>query len=89
MDFSEVEWNGFINGFISFWQGWDDDVRNEIDLCEAAKQVLRGCKKHFHAGVTRLSRINGVILPATRDILNELWDLLLPQHMWNSWNTHV
>jgi hypothetical protein len=68
MDFSEAERNGFINGFTSFWLGREDDDRSESDLREAARRVLRGCKEHFRAGVTRLSRINGVIPPATREI---------------------
>lgn len=68
MDFSEAERNGFINGFISFWLGRDDNDRSESDLHEAARRVLRGCKEHFRAGVTRLSRINGVIPPARRDV---------------------
>ena len=71
MDFSEAERNGFINAFISFWLGWADDNRSESDLREAAQRVLRGCKEHFRAGVTRLSRINGVIPPARREIFVE------------------
>jgi hypothetical protein len=68
MDFSEAEQNGFINAFVSFWLGKTEDDRRESDLREAARKVLRGCKEHFHAGVTYLSRINSVIPPEMQGI---------------------
>jgi hypothetical protein len=61
MDFSDAEYNGFIDAFISFWIQRLDDNRNEDDLRKNAQHILRGCKEHFRSGVTRLSRINGVI----------------------------
>jgi hypothetical protein len=71
MDFSDAERNGFINAFISFWTKFPDDDRDEDDLRDAAQRILRGCKEHFRSSVTRLSRINGVIPPGSRDIFIE------------------
>lgn len=67
MDFSEAERNGFIEGFVTFWTNRGDDTRSEADLREDASRLLRGCREHFRAGVTRLSRISGVIPPEKRD----------------------
>jgi hypothetical protein len=68
MDFSDAERNGFINAFISFWLRRSDNNRTEDDLRKDAQHILRGCKEHFRSGVTRLSRINGVIPSAHREI---------------------
>jgi len=61
MDFSEAERNGFIEAFVTFWSNRGDDTRSKADLREDASCLLRGCQEHFRAGVTRLSRISGVI----------------------------
>ena len=61
MDFSEAERNGFIDAFVTFWSNRADDDRSEDDLRDAGSRILRGCQEHFRAGITRLSRISGVI----------------------------
>ena len=61
MDFSEAERGGFIEAFISFWNRRPDDDRSDAQLRLDAGRILRGCKEHFRAGVTRISRIGGVI----------------------------
>lgn len=68
MDFSEAERNGFIKAFISFWLRRPNNARTEDELRVAAQKVLRGCREHFRAGVTRLSRINAVIPPQQSDV---------------------
>jgi hypothetical protein len=83
MDFSDAERNAFINAFISFWIQRPDDNRNENDLRKNAQHILRGCKEHFRSGVTRLSRINGVIPPEHREIFIQRASALVsvPTHM--------
>jgi len=70
MDFSEAERNGFINAFILFWVQYPHatNLRTEEELRTAAQKLLRGCKEHFRAGVTRLSRINAVVPPEQSDV---------------------
>jgi len=83
MDFSDAERNAFINAFISFWIRRPDDNRNEDDLRKNAQHILRGCKEHFRSGVTRLSRINGIIPPEHREIFIQRASALVsvPTHM--------
>jgi hypothetical protein len=68
MDFSEAERNGFIDAFVSCWTRRPNDNRGNEDLMNAAGRILRGCKEHFRSGVTRISRINGVIPPTSHDV---------------------
>lgn len=68
MDFSEAERNGFIKGFITFWLRYNTNTRTEDDLHAAAQKLLRGCKEHFCAGVTRISHINAVVPPEKSDV---------------------
>ncbi|KAF8075742.1 hypothetical protein FPV67DRAFT_1648897 [Lyophyllum atratum] len=67
MDFSEAERLGFIRGFVEFWSTRHDDRRTPDELRKKAEGLLRGCQEHFRAGVTRVSRINGVIPPNMTD----------------------
>ncbi|RPD52543.1 hypothetical protein L226DRAFT_433390, partial [Lentinus tigrinus ALCF2SS1-7] len=62
VDFSEAERNGFIDAFIEFRQN-EGTTRSVDDLRSSAQGLLRGCRQHFNSGVTRLSRIGGVIPP--------------------------
>jgi len=71
MDFSDAECTGFINAFISFWTRIPENNRDEDSLRDAAQRILCGCKEHFCSGVTRLSRINGVIPPGSREVFIE------------------
>ena len=61
MDFSEAEHGGFIEAFVSFWNRRQEDERTDSQLRHDAGRILKGCKEHFRAGVTRISRIGGVI----------------------------
>lgn len=61
MDFSQAERGGFISGFIDFWTTRSDDKRTRQELQVAAERLLKGCREHFRAGVTRVSRISGVV----------------------------
>jgi hypothetical protein len=71
MDFSEAERGGFIEAFISFWNRRDNNKRSDVQLRHDASRVLRGCKEHFRSGVTRISRIGGVIPVEQRDVFVE------------------
>jgi len=68
MDFSAAERGGCIDAFIAFWSGRPDDSRTTDELHNAAQKILRGCQEHFRAGVTRVSRINGVIPPESQSV---------------------
>ena len=61
MDFSEVERAGFTWAFVEFWMMHADNKQLHEELGKAAEHLLRGCEEHFRAGVTRVSRISGVI----------------------------
>ena len=61
MDFSEAERGGFIEAFVSFWNRRQENERTDSQLRQDAGRILRGCKEHFRSGVTRISRIGGVI----------------------------
>ena len=61
MDFSEAERGGFIEAFISFWNRRPENERTDSQLRDDAGRILKGCKEHFRAGVTRISQIGGVI----------------------------
>ncbi|OBZ71233.1 hypothetical protein A0H81_08564 [Grifola frondosa] len=64
MDFSEAERGGFIAAFTRFWRVRSDDVRSDDELAEAATKLLKGCRQHFRAGVTRVKSISGVVSPS-------------------------
>ena len=61
MDFSEAECGGFIGGFIIFWMMQSDNTHTHQELQAAAEHLLKGCREHFRAGVTHISRISGVV----------------------------
>ncbi|KAF4620872.1 hypothetical protein D9613_000021 [Agrocybe pediades] len=63
MDFSQAERNGFKAGFVSFWLSYPDDSRSEEELREAVQRLLKGCKEHWRAAITRIARITGVVPP--------------------------
>jgi hypothetical protein len=67
MDFSEAERLGFILGFSEFWMTRHDNTRSQKELQDAAEILLRGCREHFRAGVTRISKISAVIPPEMTD----------------------
>ncbi|KAI0071012.1 hypothetical protein K474DRAFT_1569608, partial [Panus rudis PR-1116 ss-1] len=63
MDFSEAERNGFISAFAEFWLTSRGNSRTEEQLSSAARSVIRGCRQHFRASVTRLKRNTSVVAP--------------------------
>ncbi|KAF8171481.1 hypothetical protein BJ912DRAFT_1066144 [Pholiota molesta] len=63
MDFSEAERAGFILAYIEFWIMQPDDKCTIEELQEEAESLLKGCQEHYRAGITRISRIGGVINP--------------------------
>jgi hypothetical protein len=67
MDFSEAERSGFTRGFITFWTARKDNTRNRQELQVAAEHLLKGCREHYRAGVTRVSRISGAVPPGMAD----------------------
>jgi hypothetical protein len=61
VDFSEAERVGFKLAFVEFWQLRPNDSRSVDELNSASQKLLKGCGQHFRAGVTRISKISGVI----------------------------
>ena len=67
MDFSEAERGGFIGGFITFWMMRPDNTRTRQELQVSAEHLLKGCREHFRAGVTCVSRISGAVADEQRE----------------------
>jgi hypothetical protein len=67
MDFSEAERGGFIGAFITFWTMRPDNSRTCQELQVAAEHLLKGCREHFRAGVTHVSRISGAVGDGMRE----------------------
>ena len=67
MDFSEAERLAFILGFTEFWMTRHDNTRSMKELHDAAGILLRGCREHYRAGVTQISKISAVIPPDMAD----------------------
>src|SRR5882762_1587337 len=61
VDFSEAERLGFKLAFVDFWQLRLENRRSIVELDSAAEKLLKGCRQHFRSGVTRISKINGVV----------------------------
>jgi hypothetical protein len=62
VDFSEAQVQGFKLAFVKFMQTlFPDSGASDGALMERAAQVLKGCKQHFDASVTRVAKISGVI----------------------------
>ena len=82
MDFSEAERGGFIEAFVSFWNRRQDNDRTDHQLRHDAGRILRGCKEHFRSGVTRISRIGGVIpVEESEALSNKPWVFYRVQQM--------
>ncbi|KAF9522542.1 hypothetical protein CPB83DRAFT_917241, partial [Crepidotus variabilis] len=87
MDFSEAERGGFIEGFVSFWLERSDNTRNERELLEAAALLLRGCREHFRAGVTRISRAGAIIpVPRQEEFVRRAVGLLIFLQQYPGWS---
>ncbi|KAF9030656.1 hypothetical protein BJ165DRAFT_1358700 [Panaeolus papilionaceus] len=67
MDFSQAEHAGFISAFITFWSTHPDDSRTRQELQIAAERLLKGCREHFRAQVSRVARIAGVVPPFEKE----------------------
>ena len=52
---------GFQRAFVRFWKERPDNTRSEEELLEASKSLLRGCKQHFEASLTRIKRMIAVV----------------------------
>ncbi|TFK32445.1 hypothetical protein BDQ12DRAFT_773402 [Crucibulum laeve] len=68
MDFSEAERSGFVRGFITFWMQRAENIRTRQELQVKAERLLKGCREHYRAGVTRVSRMHAAVPP---DMANE------------------
>ncbi|KAF8185384.1 hypothetical protein BJ912DRAFT_852761, partial [Pholiota molesta] len=67
MDFSEAERLGFIDAFTKFWQLQPGNSRSIDELKAAGQALLKGCREHFRAGVTRVSCISAAVDPFMAD----------------------
>ncbi|KAI0742318.1 hypothetical protein C8Q80DRAFT_1327971, partial [Daedaleopsis nitida] len=76
VDFSKAERVGFIEAFIEFRQT-EGTTRTVDALRTAAEGLLKGCQQHFRAGVTRISRVGGVIPGGEDRIFRRLTEDLL------------
>lgn len=63
MDFSEAQRVGFIEAYVKFWTTGRYSSQTPDQLRTEAAKLLRGCREHFRANVTRISRINAVVPP--------------------------
>jgi hypothetical protein len=48
-------------------QRFSNNTRNRQELQVAAEHLLKGCREHYRAGVTRISRISGAVPPGMAD----------------------
>lgn len=71
VDFSEAERIGHEEAFITFWKLRQDNDRTDDELREASKKLLKGCRQHFAAQVTRVSKMSGVIIPGQESTFRE------------------
>ncbi|KAF9032059.1 hypothetical protein BJ165DRAFT_1358081 [Panaeolus papilionaceus] len=67
MDFSQAEHAGFVSAFIMFWSTNPEDTRTRQELQIAAERLLKGCREHFRAQVSRVACITGVIPPSEKE----------------------
>lgn len=70
VDFSEAERSGFISAFVMFWTS-RKDTRSQPELEIIGQKLLKGCLQHFQAGVTRLAKISGVVVPEKVDTFRQ------------------
>lgn len=76
MDFSEAERLGFIKAFVTLNSELNDS-RTPEELRIAAGRLLKGCREHYRAGLTRVSRMNAVVAPdMTEDFKRRAMSLL-------------
>ncbi|OBZ74708.1 hypothetical protein A0H81_05700 [Grifola frondosa] len=80
IDFSEAEHGGFIAAFVQFWNRKDEDTRTAAELRDTAATLLRGCRQHFRAGITRVKAISGVIPPGAAHDFQSRAEALLHVH---------
>lgn len=50
----------------------EGDQRSTYELHDVAESLLKGCRQHFEAGITRIARIGGVIPQAERTQFRQL-----------------
>ncbi|KIK62220.1 hypothetical protein GYMLUDRAFT_242903 [Collybiopsis luxurians FD-317 M1] len=51
VDFSDPQWNGFVNGFVAYFLAQSDDYHSESQLQDVAGSLLKGYHYHFHKSI--------------------------------------
>ncbi|KAF9064588.1 hypothetical protein BDP27DRAFT_1199913, partial [Rhodocollybia butyracea] len=60
VDFSDGERSGFIGSFVRFWLK-QSNPRTAEELQRKGATLLRGCRQHFEASITRVKRITAIV----------------------------
>ncbi|KAJ3874513.1 hypothetical protein F5051DRAFT_431281 [Lentinula edodes] len=61
IDFSQAEREGWIEAFVNIWTSIPSDTRTPEQLRERAQELLKGCREHYCASVSRIKKIIGVV----------------------------
>ncbi|KAI0683118.1 hypothetical protein BC835DRAFT_1311235 [Cytidiella melzeri] len=78
IDFSDAERLGFIEAFVEFWVTTSGNKYGEPEeLRYSAAKLLKGCREHFRANVTRISRIHAVVPHNSANAFKARMDTLL------------
>lgn len=82
MDFSQAERAGFCQAYVRFWT-YKGSSRSHEELYESSERLLKGCREHFRAGVSRLKRTSSIVPPHQESLFNTmamgLLDLSTPE----------
>lgn len=68
VDFSSAQRLGYIRAFCDFWKERDENPLSDDELEEIAARLLKGCRQHYSAQVTRTSNISLVVLPKEKSL---------------------
>lgn len=71
MDFSQAERLGFCQAYVHFWS-YKNSTQSPQELYTAAERLLKGCREHFRAGITRLKRSALIIPPEKADLFETM-----------------
>ena len=61
VDFSMAQRNAFLEAYIEVRGGVTADIEEKDAIHAHAKTLIRGCKEHFRASITRLKRNHAII----------------------------
>ncbi|KAH7879467.1 uncharacterized protein C8R40DRAFT_992789, partial [Lentinula edodes] len=61
IDFSQAEREGWIEAFVDIWTSIPSDTRTPEQLRERAQELLKGCREHYRASVSRIKKMIGVV----------------------------